>query len=101
MRGRRVEDNTHTHRGYGLPTRRMCGKVHRDLSDAIGPIAATYAPLTGCRELNLGCIVMNLSIFVSKEFIYEGRTRASTPPPNQNRAETSFELAIRPLDKDY
>ena len=24
----------------GLPIRRMCGKVHRDLSDAIGPIAA-------------------------------------------------------------
>ncbi len=32
----------------GLPIRRMCGKVHGDLSDAIGPIAATYALLAGC-----------------------------------------------------
>ncbi len=31
-----------------LPIRQMCGKVHRDLSDAIGPIAAMYAPLAGC-----------------------------------------------------
>ncbi len=32
----------------GLPIRRKCGKVHRDLSDAIGPKAATYASHVGC-----------------------------------------------------
>ena len=31
----------------GPPIRRKCGKVHSDLSDAIGPIAATYALLAG------------------------------------------------------
>jgi hypothetical protein len=36
----------------GLPIRWMCGKVHRDLSDAIGPIAATYAPFAGCSVWN-------------------------------------------------
>jgi hypothetical protein len=36
----------------GLPIRRTCGKVHRDLSDAIGPIAATYASLAGCSVRN-------------------------------------------------
>ena len=39
----RGEDYSHP---PGLPIRRMYGKVHRDLSDAIGPIAATYAPLS-------------------------------------------------------
>jgi hypothetical protein len=31
----------------------MCGKVHKDLSDAIGPIVATYAPIA-CRRP--GCL---------------------------------------------
>ena len=30
------------------------GRVHRDLSDAIGPIAATYAPLVGCSVWSWG-----------------------------------------------
>jgi hypothetical protein len=45
----------------GLPIRRMCGKVHRDLSDGIGPIAATYAPLADCSLWNLS---IYLSIYV-------------------------------------
>ncbi len=45
----------------GLPIRRMCGKVHRDLSDAIGAITATYAPLADCSVWNL----MYLSIYLS------------------------------------
>ncbi len=43
----------------GLPIRRMCGKVQRNLSDSIGLIAATYAPLSA------GCSVWNLSIYLS------------------------------------
>ena len=45
-----------------LPIRRMCEKVDRDLSDAIGPIAATYAPLAGCSVWNLS---IYLSIYLS------------------------------------
>jgi hypothetical protein len=32
----------------GLPIRRKCVKVHKDVSDAIGPIAKKYTPLVGC-----------------------------------------------------
>ena len=35
-----------------LPIRWMCGKVHRDLSDAISHIAATYTPIAGCSVWN-------------------------------------------------
>ncbi len=42
------------------PTRKMCGKVHRNLSDAIGPIAAsTYAPPAGCSVWNLSIYLYN------------------------------------------
>ncbi len=34
------------------PSDRSVGKVHRDLSYAIGPIAATFAPLVGCSVWN-------------------------------------------------
>ncbi len=38
----------------------MCGKVLRDLSDAIGSIAATYTPLAGCSVW----IYLSLSIYL-------------------------------------
>jgi hypothetical protein len=42
------------------------GKVHGDLSDAIGPIAATYAPLAGCSVWNLSVYLsIYLSIYLS------------------------------------
>jgi hypothetical protein len=46
----------------GLPIRRMYGKVHRGLSDAIGPIPATYAALAGFSIWNLS---IYLSIYLS------------------------------------
>ena len=45
----------------GLLIWRMCGKVHRDLSDAIGPIAETYAPRAGCSVWKLSYLSIYLS----------------------------------------
>jgi hypothetical protein len=38
----------------GLPIRRKCRKVHRDFSDGISPIVATYVPHVGCSIYNWG-----------------------------------------------
>ena len=62
----------------GLPIRRKCGKVYRDPIDAIGPIAATYAPLAGCSVWNLSIsIYLYLSIYLS---IYLGLIAAAYAP---------------------
>jgi hypothetical protein len=58
----------------GLPIRKMCGKVHRYLSDTIGPIAATYTPLAGCS-------VGKLSIYLSSRGRRLQRTRAGIGEP--------------------
>ena len=45
---RRGEDNAHTCRGYPSDGGCVGSKVHRDIRDAIGPIAVTYVTLAVC-----------------------------------------------------
>jgi hypothetical protein len=57
----------HTRLGYPSGGS-VCGKVHRDLGDAIGPIVVTYAPLVGCSVWNIGkkekkCCVPGLALW--------------------------------------
>ncbi len=47
------ERGRHYPHSLGLPIQQICEKVHRDLSNAIGPIAATYALFAGCSVWNL------------------------------------------------
>ena len=42
----------------------MCRKVHKNLSDAIGPFAATYVPLAGCSVWNL-FIYLSIYLYIT------------------------------------